>query len=235
MFFFDPFYFVFLLPAIIFTLYAQWRVKHTYKKYSQVAPLSGMTGAETSRRLLDSSGLKDVFIEPAAGELTDYYDPRHKLLKLSESVYNGRSLAALGVAAHETGHALQDKNKYFPMKIRSGLVPMANIGSQMAMPLFFVGILVTAWFRSPIGYVIMNIAILGYGLAVLFTLITLPVEFNASRRAMVLLQKNGLITDAEYGPTRKVLSAAALTYVAAAATAILTLLYLIIRSQGSRD
>lgn len=235
MFFFDPIYFVFMVPALALALFAQWRVNHAFKKYSQYAPASGLTGGETSKELLRINGLSFVAVQPVEGNLTDYYDPRNKVLRLSTDVYNTRSLVALGVAAHETGHALQDKNKYFPMKIRSGLVPAANIGSQMAIPIFFVGLIVSGWLRSPVGGLIMELAIVLYSIAVLFTLITLPVEYNASHRAMAMLRDNNLITEEEYGPTKSVLSAAALTYVAAAASAILTLLYLILRSQGSRD
>lgn len=218
-----------MAPVIIFSLYAQFKVKWAFKKYSKVAPRSGLTGAQASRQLLDKNGLNDVAIEAIQGTLSDNYDPRTRILKLSPEVYEGKSLAAVGVAAHESGHALQDARGYWPMKIRAGLVPAANFGSQMALPLFFIGLLTVGWFKSPFGYLIMNIAILVFAVAVAFQLVTLPVEFNASRRAMAGLSEYEIITQEEYGPTRKVLSAAAMTYVAAAATAIMTLLYLIIR------
>jgi hypothetical protein len=229
MFFFDPVYLLFMAPVFAFTLYAQFKVKHAYKKYSQVAPASGATGAQASRRILDSNGLNDVAIEEIQGELSDNYDPRARILRLSSPVYRGNSLAAVGVAAHEAGHALQDARGYWPMKIRAGLVPAANFGSRMAMPMFIIGILVVSWLRSPVGYLIMNVAIIIFAAAVAFQLVTLPVEYNASRRAMAQLSATGLITEDEYGPTKKVLSAAAMTYLAAAATALVTLLYLIMR------
>ncbi len=178
---------------------------------------------------MDDNGLQDVAIEAIPGTLSDNYDPRTRILRLSPEVYEGKSLAAVGVAAHEAGHALQDAHGYWPMKIRAGLVPAANFGSQMALPLFFIGLLTVGWFRSPVGYLIMNVAIIVFAVAVVFQLVTLPVELNASRRAMTGLSDGGIITQEEYRPTRKVLSAAAMTYIAAAATAIMTLIYLIIR------
>jgi len=218
-----------MAPALIFSLYAQFKVKSAFKKYSKVAPRSGLTGAQASRHLLDTNGLQDVAIEAIPGNLSDNYDPRTRILRLSPDVYEGKSLAAVGVAAHEAGHALQDAHGYWPMKIRAGLVPAANFGSQMALPLFFIGLLTVGWFRSPLGYLIMNVAIIVFAVAVVFQIVTLPVELNASRRAMAGLSDGGIITQEEYGPTRKVLSAAAMTYIAAAATAIMTLIYLIIR------
>ncbi len=163
--------------------------------------------------------------------MSDNYDPRARILHLSPDVYDGLSLAALGVAAHEAGHAMQDARGYWPMRLRAGLVPAANFGSQMAIPMFFVGLLVVGWFHSSVGYLIMNIGIVIFAIAVLFQIVTLPVEFNASRRAMAQLADSGIITGDEYQPTRRVLSAAALTYVAAAASAVVTLLYLILRSR----
>ncbi len=234
MFFLDPLYLIIMAPAIILTIIAQIRVKYTFNKYSRVPVGSGISGAEASKRLLESNGVLDVLVEKTGGKLTDYYDPRNKVLYLSQPVYEGRTLASVGVAAHETGHALQDKNKYIPMKLRSGLVPFANFGSSFAMPLFFVGILVVGWLRSSVGFLLMNAAIILFTAAVVFQLITLPVEYNASRRGMSMLEQSGIITENEYHPAKSVLNAAALTYVAAAASAILTLLYLILRSQ-SRD
>lgn len=220
-----------MAPVLIFTLFAQYRVKSAFRKYSQVAPLSGLTGAQASRRLLDSNNLQDVAIDKVQGNLSDNYDPRARILHLSPDVYDGLSLAALGVAAHEAGHAMQDARGYWPMRLRAGLVPAANFGSQMAIPMFFVGLLVVGWFHSSVGYLIMNIGIVIFAIAVLFQIVTLPVEFNASRRAMAQLADSGIITGDEYQPTRRVLSAAALTYVAAAASAVVTLLYLILRSR----
>ncbi len=232
MFFFDPLYLILMAPVLAFTLYAQYRVKSAFRKYSQVAPHSGLTGAQASRRLLDGNNLQDVAIDKVQGNLSDNYDPRARILHLSPEVYEGLSLAALGVAAHEAGHAMQDARGYWPMRLRAGLVPAANFGSQMAIPLFFVGLLVVGWFHSSAGYLIMNIGIAVFAIAVLFQIVTLPVEFNASRRAMAQLAESGIISDDEYRPTRKVLSAAALTYVAAAASAVVTLLYLILRGRN---
>lgn len=233
MFFFDPLYLMIMAPVLAFTLYAQFKVKSAFRKYSKVQPSSGLSGHEASRRLLDSNGLPDVVVDQVAGNLSDNYDPRARILHLSPDVYNGRSLAALGVAAHEVGHAMQDARGYWPMKLRSGLVPAANFGSQMAIPLFFVGLLIVGWFHSSAGYLVMNIGILVFAVAVAFQIVTLPVEFNASRRAMTQLAASGIISSDEYRPTRKVLSAAALTYVAATASAVMTLLYLILRSRDN--
>lgn len=223
-----------MAPAFILTIIAQIMVKHTFNKYSKVPVSSNMSGAEASKHLLESNGIVDVLVEETSGNLSDYYDPRGKVLYLSQQVYEGRSLASVGVAAHETGHALQDKNKYIPMKLRSGLVPSANLGSRFAIPVFIIGLMIAGWLRSPIGILFMYAGILMFTVAVLFYLITLPVEYNASHRGMLMLEKSGVITESEYSSTRSVLNAAALTYVAAAASAILTLLWLILRSQ-SRD
>jgi uncharacterized protein len=231
MFFIDPLYLVMMAPVLILTFYAQFKVKSAFRKYSQIAPHSGLTGGQASRQLLDKNNLQDVAIDQVEGNLSDNYDPRARILHLSPDVYNGRSLAAVGVAAHEAGHAMQDARGYWPMKVRAGLVPAANFGSQGGFYLFFIGLLITAWFRSPVGYLVMNIGIIAFAIAVLFQIVTLPVEFNASRRAMAQLAESGIISDDEYHPTRKVLSAAALTYVAAAASAVVTLLYLILRGR----
>lgn len=220
-----------MAPVLIFTFYAQFKVKSAFKKYSKVGPSSGMSGGEASRIILDRNGLQDVAIDQVQGSLSDNYDPRARILHLSPDVYAGRSLASLGVAAHEAGHALQDARGYWPMKLRSGLVPAANFGSQAAMPLFFVGLLVTGWLHSSIGGLIMNVAIMMFAVAVMFQIVTLPVELNASRRAMSELSTSGVINADEYVPARRVLSAAAMTYVAAAASAIMTLLYLVLRSR----
>lgn len=232
MFYFDPLYLLMVSPAIILALYAQAKVRWTFNKYSKVQASSGLSGAETSKKILTQNGLTDIAVERTTGRLSDYYDPRRKILALSPEVYGGNSLASLGVAAHETGHALQHARGYFPMKIRSGLLPVANFGSQMAWPLLIIGFLLVAWLRTPIGYLLINIGIFAFGLAVLFQVINLPVEYNASRRAMMVLRDGGYISEAEYRPTKSVLSAAALTYVAAVAAAILQLLYLVIRSRS---
>ena len=213
MYFGDTTFFL-LIPAIILALYAQARVKGTYARYSRIMAQSGLTGAEAARSLLNTGGAGDVPVERIAGQLTDNYDPRKKVLRLSEGVYDGRSLAALGIAAHETGHAF----------------PVANIGSSLAFPLFFIGLLTSS--RGP--SVLMDIGILLFTAAVLFSVVTLPVEFNASKRAVHILETQGLLNGQEIAGARKVLSAAALTYVAATATAILWLVRMLI-IRGSRD
>jgi Zn-dependent membrane protease YugP len=229
MYFGDTTFFL-LIPAIILALYAQARVKGTYARYSKVMAQSGMTGAEAARSLLNSGGAGDVPVERIAGQLTDNYDPRKKVLRLSEGVYDGRSLAALGIAAHETGHALQHHNRYAPLQFRNGFFPVANIGSALAFPLFFIGLLTSS--RGP--SILMDIGILLFTAAVMFSVVTLPVEFNASKRAVHILETQGLLNGQEIGGARKVLSAAALTYVAATTMAILQLVRLLM-IRGSRD
>jgi hypothetical protein len=231
MFFIDPVYLILMAPVLLFSLYAQAKVKSSYKKYANLPSGSGVTGAQAARALLDRCGLSEVAIEEVPGTLSDHYDSRTKVLRLSSNVHNGTSLAALGVAAHESGHAAQDKTGYVPMRIRAGLVPVANLGSQLALPIFFVGLMVVGWFNSPFGGVIMTAAIIIFAAAVFFQIVTLPVEYNASRRGLAMLLDTGLIGSEEAGPVKKVLGAAALTYVAAAASALMTLLYMIIRSR----
>jgi Zn-dependent membrane protease YugP len=222
--------FILLIPAFILALYAQARVKGTYARYSRVMARSGLTGAEAARSLLNSGGAGDVAVEPIKGRLTDNYDPRKKVLHLSEGVYDGRSLAALGIAAHETGHALQDHTRYAPLQFRNGFFPVANIGSTLAFPLFFIGLLTSS--RGP--SILMDIGILLFAAAVLFSVVTLPVEFNASKRAVNILETQGLLSAQEIGGARKVLSAAALTYVAATTMAIVQLVRLLM-IRDSRD
>lgn len=222
--------FILLIPAIILALYAQARVKGTYARYSRVIAQSGMTGAEAARSLLNTGGAGDVPVERIAGQLTDNYDPRKKVLRLSEGVYDGRSLAALGIAAHETGHALQHHSHYAPLQFRNGFFPVANIGSTLAFPLFFIGLLTSS--RGP--SILMDIGILLFAAAVLFSVVTLPVEFNASKRAVHILETQGMLNGQEIAGARKVLSAAALTYVAATAMAIVHLVRLLV-IRGSRN
>jgi Zn-dependent membrane protease YugP len=229
MYFGDTTFFL-LIPAIILALYAQARVKGTYARYSKVMAQSGMTGAEAARSLLNTGGAGDVTVERIEGRLTDNYDPRKKALRLSEGVFEGRSLAALGIAAHETGHALQHHNHYAPLQFRNGFFPVANLGSTLAFPLFFIGLLTSS--RGP--SILMDIGILLFAGAVLFSVVTLPVEFNASKRAVQILQTQGLMNSQELGGARKVLSAAALTYVAATTMAILQLVRLLL-IRNSRD
>ncbi len=215
-FFFDPRYFLFALPALALVMFAQARVRSAYGRYSQVRNSYGLTGGEAARRLLDRAGLTYVPVRVVPGELSDNYDPQQKVLNLSQGVANAPSVAALGIAAHEIGHALQDAQSYAPLRLRASLVPATNIGSQLGFYIFFAGL-----FIHPLAWIGIGL----FSLAVLFTLVTLPVELNASRRARQLLASSGLITPAEMGGVSAVLNAAALTYVAALAQALATLLY----------
>lgn len=224
--YFDPTY-ILVLIGLVISLIASGKVKGTYAKYSKVRSRSGMTGAQAADRILKSAGLYEVRIEHIAGSLTDHYDPRTKVLRLSDSVYGSASVAAIGVAAHECGHAMQHNEEYGPLRFRSALVPVANLGSRISWPLILVGIIF-----GGLGSPLVQIGILMFTLAVLFQLVTLPVEFNASNRAVKLLDSQGILASDEVSGTRKVLSAAALTYVAAAATSILQLLRLVILFGG---
>lgn len=225
-------YIVLVIPAMILALYAQNKVNSTFKKYSRVASRSGMTGAQAARRLMELNGIYDVSIERVSGNLTDHYDPSKKVLRLSDSVYSDTSVAAIGVAAHETGHAIQHARGYVPLTLRTVMVPLANLGSTLSMPLIFLGILFS--FSSVMGNTMINLGILLFGLSVVFTIITLPVEFNASRRAVACLGDSGILYDDEIGRVKKVLSAAAMTYVASTAVALANFLRLIIIFGGRR-
>ena len=229
MFFYD-WTFLLIIPALILGIAAQIKVSSAYKKYGAVPNRRGMTGADVARAILEASGIRDVRIESVTGQLTDHYDPGSKTLRLSQGVYSQASLAAAGIAAHETGHAIQHSLNYGPMGLRSALVPMANFGSRLAFPLILVGLLLAGG-RGAFGMWLVYAGIILYSLAVLFTLITLPVEFDASSRAVRLLEYNILAPD-EIGAVKKVLSAAAMTYVAAALSAVLTLLRFIILARG---
>ena len=220
---------ILVLIGVVLSLWAQSRVTSTFNKYSKVRGRTGMTGAEAARRLLASQGIYDVTVQPVSGELTDHFDPKTKTVNLSQSVYNATSVAAIGVAAHECGHAMQHDQGYAPLRFRSALVPVANFGSKISWPLIVLG-LVFGGLGSPL----VQIGILMFTLAVLFQLVTLPVEFNASGRAVKLLDAQGILAGDEVSGTKKVLSAAALTYVAAAASSILQLLRLIILYGGRR-
>ena len=228
----DPTIFLVLI-GVLLSLWAQNRVNSTFARYSSVRSFSGMTGAEAARRLLNAQGIYDVTVQPVSGKLTDHYDPRTKVVKLSDSVYNATSVAAIGVAAHECGHAMQHNEGYGPLRFRSALVPVANFGSQLSWPMILLGILF-----GGLGSPLVQVGILMFGLAVLFQLVTLPVEFNASGRAMAAIEEQGLLdTDEAYG-ARKVLRAAALTYVAALLMSVLQLLRFVLiflaRGGGSR-
>ncbi len=218
MFYFDPMYFVFMAPALLLMLFAQWRVQSTFGKYGQVPNHQGLTGAQVARLILDANGLYDVPVELTPGELTDHYDPRHRVLRLSMPVYGGRSVAALGIAAHEAGHAIQHKVGYAPLQLRSALVPAATLGSNIGWIMILAGIVIGAT-----GLAWLGIAFFSAG--TLFALVTLPVEFNASSRAMQMLTTLGLVDRTEYQQNREVLNAAALTYIAGFLAAFLQLLY----------
>ncbi|MDD5088410.1 MAG: zinc metallopeptidase [bacterium] len=227
MFFFD-WTWILLLPALGFAFWAQNKVRSSYATYSQVRNRSGLTGAQTARRILDSNGLLDVQVEETEGVLSDHYDPKKKVVRLSPDNYRLSSLAALAVAAHETGHAVQHQVGYAPMNVRALLVPAAGFGSKAALPLFLVG------FFVPSVHWLMDAAIVFFAGAVLFSLVTLPVEFDASRRAIAILSNGSYLTTDEVPHAKKVLAAAAWTYVAAATVSLIHLLRLIILRQ-SRD
>ena len=212
--YFDPTYLLVIIGAVL-SIWASSRVNSTYNKYSRVRSMTGMTGAEAARMILNYNGLSDVRVEHVSGSLTDHYDPRTKVLRLSDSTYGSGSVAAIGVAAHECGHAVQDKDGYVPLKIRGALVPVANLGSALGLPIVILGLI------FGLSYTFIQIGIWVFAAAVLFQIVTLPVEFNASGRALQMLQSYRILTEEETGYCRKVLSAAALTYVAAAASSIL--------------
>ncbi len=220
-----------VLIGIGLTLLASGYLKSTMAKYSRVASVSGLTGAEAARRILRFNGILDVDVVPIAGNLTDHYNPRNKTLSLSQGVFESTSIAALGVAAHECGHAIQDDKGYLPLRLRSAFVPLANLGSSLAWPVIVAGLLLS---RFSFSAILMQIGISLFLLAVLFQIITLPVELNASRRALVQLEQNSLLLPDEQKRAKRVLRAAAMTYVAAAATGVLQLLRLMILANGRR-
>lgn len=225
-FFFDP-TMVLLIPAVILAIWAQVRVKSTYRKYQKIYAAGRISGAQAAERLLQVNGIYDVQVEAVPGELSDHYDPRVKKVRLSQANFEGNSLAAIAVAAHETGHAIQHATNYAPLAMRHAILPATNIASKAAFPLFFIGFLFTIPWLTTAGIVF-------FAAVVLFHLVTLPVEFNASSRALAQLSSNGMLAEQELSGARKVLNAAALTYVAAAAMALLELIRLIILS-NSRD
>ena len=228
--FFEPTYMLVIIGVII-CLLASSRMKSTFNKYSRVRNHSGMTGREAAEQVLRGAGIYDVRVEHISGDLTDHYDPRAKVLRLSDATYNSTSVAAVGVAAHECGHAIQHATGYAPLKIRGALVPVANFGSTIAWPLILIGLL----FSSQSSMLFLNLGIIAFSLAVLFQIVTLPVEFNASSRAIRILGSSGMLYEDEVDATKKVLYAAALTYVAGAASAILQLLRIILLANSRRD
>lgn len=227
--YYDPTYSLVLI-GLLLCLAASARVRSTYAKYGKVRSRSGLTGREAAERILRSAGIYDVRIEHVSGNLTDHFDPGNRVLRLSDATYQSASVAAVGVAAHECGHAIQHSRGYAPLKIRSAIVPVANFGSAIAWPLILLGLL----FNSRSSYLLIQIGILAFSFAVLFQLVTLPVEFNASRRAVQILGESGMLLPDELSMTKKVLRAAALTYVAGAASAILQLLRIILLTGGRR-
>jgi Zn-dependent membrane protease YugP len=225
--YFDPYYYLVILGAIL-CLGASARVKTTFAKYSKVRSMSGITGAEAAERILRSAGIYDVAVQRVSGDLTDHYDPRDKTLKLSDSVFDQTSVAAIGVAAHECGHAIQHNSGYVPLRLRSAIVPVANFGSAISWPIILIGALLVN------SQMLINLGIVLFSLVVAFQLITLPVEFNASARAVRILGDTGILYEDELKNTKKVLGAAALTYVAGAAATILQLIRLLFLF-GGRD
>ncbi len=226
MFFYDP-TFILIIPVLILAFWAQSRVKGTYRQYAKEPNSLNMTGGQIARRILDRNGLTDVNVMPIPGELTDHYDPRSKEVHLSEAVYHGRSVSSASIAAHEVGHALQHANGYVPLSLRASILPVANLGSTAAFPLFLLGLI----FRVPM---LMDLGIVFFAAALLFHIVTLPVEFNASHRAIVELSNGLIIRQDEIAGNKKVLRAAALTYVASTLMALVQLIRLLIL-RGSRD
>ena len=220
-------YLILVLPAVLIALWASANVNSTFKKYSQIPSTSGFTVADAARRILDANGLTHVRIEHVNGKLTDHYDPKAEVIRLSDSVYDNRSAAAIGVAAHEAGHAVQHAEGYFPLVVRNAIIPVCNIGSNLAMPLIIIGLVLDMFGLCTIG-------ILAFSLSTVFQLITLPVEFNASNRALAALSSSGRFTEEDLGNAKKTLRAAALTYVAALAVSLANLLRLIILVNGRR-
>jgi Zn-dependent membrane protease YugP len=226
-FFFDPLWFLIMIPPVIFMIYAQFKVNSAFNKYSKIANSQHITGAEAAERLLQSNGLSNVRVEAIKSRLGDHYDPSKKVLRLSPAVASQPSVAALGIVAHEVGHAVQDKVSYAYMRFRTSLVPAANIGSMVGQGFFVLGILLL-WGGMAFGTTVIWLGVFLFSLAVIFSLITLPVEYNASNRARQMLRSTGLVVAQEYDGASAVLSAAALTYVAATLQAIATLLYFIL-------
>lgn len=227
--YFDYSYFWFMVPALVISLYAQFKVSSTFSKYSKVRNSRGLTGADAASRVLEQNGVTGVEVEHVSGDLNDHFDPRTNVIRLSDSVYSSTSVAAVGVAAHEAGHAVQHANGYAPMNIRKALVPVTNIGSTLSMPLIFIGLLL------PVQYdFVVNLGIALFSLAVLFQVITLPVEFDASRRAIATLEQGGTLCGEELTGAKKVLTAAAMTYLAATFTAVMSLLRLLLIVAGRR-
>jgi len=227
MFLYDWTFFI-LIPPLILAMWAQSKVKQNYTKYSKVQSRKGYTGEQVAKELLRLNGITDVKVDRVNGHLTDHYDPRSKTIRLSQDIYSSTSVSALSIAAHETGHALQHHKNYAPLTLRSNLVPIVNLGSNLAMPLFMLGIFLAAFAGSPFGQELMLFGIILFTTVVAFQVVTLPVEFDASKRAITMLEQNGYLESNEIKPAKEVLNAAALTYVAAVATTLASLLRLIL-------
>ena len=228
-FFYDYYYLVLVVPMLVFALIAQFKVNTTFNKYSKKHTMRSVTGERAARMILDQNGLFDVRIERVGGNLTDHYDPRTNVIRLSDGVYSSTSVAAVGVAAHEAGHAVQHAKGYIPIKLRAAVIPMTNIGSYLSIPLILIGLLFSG------GIILAYIGVALFSLTAVFQLITLPVEFNASRRAIEALRSSGSFAENEISSSKKVLTAAALTYVAALAVALAQLLRLVLIVGGSND
>lgn len=231
--YFDWTYVVLVLPCIIFSLIASSSVNSTFRKYSQQFSRRGITGAQAAERVLRANGVNGVTIARVSGNLTDHFDPKTNVIRLSDSVYGSTSTAAIGVACHEAGHAVQYAQNYAPIQLRAAIIPVTNLGSKLAMPLILIGLLLSAFESVSYGFVYLGIAC--FGLSLVFQLITLPVEFNASRRAMRAIEDGELLTDEEQRGARKTLTAAAMTYVAATAVALAQLLRLLVIFGRRRD
>ncbi len=233
MFYIDWTYIILVLPAVIFAMWASTRVNTTFEKYSKQISSRRMTGAEAADRVLRANGIYDVRIERVSGKLTDHYDPKENVIRLSEPVYDGISTAAIGVAAHEAGHAVQHAQGYFPIKVRSAIVPITNLGSKLSMPLILIGILLS--YTSALFSYVAYAGVAAFGLCVIFQLVTLPTEFNASSRALSAIEGCGILSSDELNGSKKVLTAAALTYVAALAVTLMQFLRLLFIVMGSSN
>ena len=229
---FDPTYLYIVLPCIVLSLWASSNVNSTFRRYSQQHSIRRITGAQAAQKVLSANGVSGVKVERVGGNLTDHYDPRTNVIRLSDSVYDSTSVASIGVACHEAGHAVQYAESYAPIKLRAAIIPVTNFGSKLAMPLILLGILLSAF--AEMSYTLVYVGIACFGLSLVFQLITLPVEFNASRRAMNAIEEGNLLTDEEQRGAKKTLKAAAMTYVAATAVALAQLLRLITLFGGRR-
>ena len=234
---FDMTYVILVLPCLILSLWASSNVNSTFKRYSSQFSSRRITGAEAAQRVLSANGVRDVRIDRVSGNLTDHFDPKTNVIRLSDNVFSSTSTAAIGVACHEAGHAVQYSEGYFPIKLRSAIIPITNFGSKLAMPLILLGLLFS--YVGSFSYTLVYLGIACFGLSLVFQLVTLPVEFNASRRAISAIEQGGILTEEEQKGAKKTLRAAALTYVAATATALAQLLRLIVlfggRNRRSRD